>query len=124
MPDPIPDSATDPAAHLPLTPMLFNVLLALGRETMHGYGIIQTYEQMTEGRETLLPGSLYSAMGRMVKQGMIEETAPPAGEGSGGPARRYYRVTAFGHAVAQAESRRMERLLGVARDRLPAKGGG
>lgn len=104
--------------------MLFNVLLALGRETMHGYGIIQTYEQMTEGRETLLPGSLYSAMGRMVKQGMIEETAPPAGEGSGGPARRYYRVTAFGHAVAQAESRRMERLLGVARDRLPAEGGG
>lgn len=114
----------DLQAHLPLTPMLFNVLLALGHETMHGYGVIQNWERMTEGAETLLPGSLYSAMSRMVKSGMIEETEPPAGEGSGGPARRYYRATEFGHALAHAESARMERLVGVARTRLQAGSGG
>ncbi len=34
---------------------------------------------------------------------------------SGGPARRYYRRTSFGRAVARAESERLRALLDVAR---------
>jgi DNA-binding PadR family transcriptional regulator len=112
-----------PEDHLPLSPRLFHVLLALGRETLHGYGIIQAFEAQTDGKETLLPGSLYSTLGRMVEAGMLEEVAPPPGETSGGPPRRYYRATAYGISVAQAESERMERLLVLARAKRMASGG-
>jgi DNA-binding PadR family transcriptional regulator len=102
---------------LPLAPQFFHVLLALADDTLHGYGIIQAFEGMTSGRETLLPGSLYAALGRMVDAGLIEEVAPPAGTASGGPARRYYRVTRLGRAAARAESDRLARLLALARSR-------
>ncbi|MGD2071302.1 MAG: helix-turn-helix transcriptional regulator [Gemmatimonadota bacterium] len=111
-----------PEDHLPLGTQTYHVLLALGEGTMHGYGIIQSFEEMTEGRETLLPGSLYGTLGRMVDGGMLEEVDPPEGETSGGPKRRYYRVTAFGRAVARAEAERMARLLEVARARRWAPG--
>ena len=106
-----------PEEHLPLSPRLFHVLVALGEETLHGYGIIQAFESLSEGRETLLPGSLYSVLGRMVEVGLLEEVDPPPGEKSGGPPRRYYRATAYGKSVALAESERMERLLAAARAR-------
>lgn len=106
-----------PEDHLPLGTQTYHVLLALGDGTLHGYGIIQTFEAMTDGRETLLPGSLYGTLGRMVDQGMLEEVDPPSDESSGGPSRRYYRTTAFGRAVARAEAERMARLLAVARER-------
>ena len=104
----------DPQTFLPLGSMPFSVLLALGDGTMHGYGIIQAHERNTDGRETLLPGSLYSALGRMAEQGLLEEVAAPADAESGGPARRYYRVTALGASVARAEAERMSRLVALA----------
>lgn len=109
--------APRPQDHLPLGTQTFQVLLALGDETMHGYGIIQSFESMTEGAETLLPGSLYGTLGRMVDAGMLAEADPPEGESSGGPRRRYYRVTDFGRAVAAAEAERLSRLVSAARAR-------
>lgn len=102
---------------LPLAPQTYHVLLALGDETLHGYGIIQSFEELTGGAETLLPGSLYAALGRMVQDGVIEEASPPRHESSNGPARRYYRMTASGRAAARAESARRARLLELARAR-------
>ncbi len=106
-----------PQDHLPLGTQTFQVLLALGEETLHGYGIIQSFEAMTEGRDTLLPGSLYGTLGRMVDGGLLVEVPPPPGEISAGPERRYYRVTDFGRAVATAESERLSRLVSAARAR-------
>lgn len=112
-----------PEDQLPLSPRCFHVLLALGEETKHGYGIIKAFEILSEGRDTLLPGSLYSTLGRMVDAGLLQEVDPPPGEGSGGPPRRYYRASAYGKTVARAESERMARLLSVARDRKLAPKG-
>jgi DNA-binding PadR family transcriptional regulator len=109
--------------NLPLPPQLFHVLLGLGQDTLHGYGIIQAFEALMEGRETLLPGSLYGTLSRMVNAGLLEEVDPPPAQTSGGPPRRYYRATGYGKAVARAESERMERLLAVARARKLAPGG-
>jgi DNA-binding PadR family transcriptional regulator len=112
-----------PEDQLPLSPRFFHVLLALGEETKHGYGIIKAFEILSEGRDTLLPGSLYNTLGRMVDAGLLQEVARPAGEDSGGPPRRYYKSTAYGKAVARSESERMARLLSVARcRRLAPKG--
>ncbi|HSR41918.1 MAG TPA: PadR family transcriptional regulator [Longimicrobiales bacterium] len=102
---------------LPLPPQTYHVLLALGDRTLHGYGLIEAFEELTEGRETLLPGSLYATLARMVEEGLLVEVDPPADATSGGPRRRYYRMTDFGRSAALAESERRELLLRSARAR-------
>lgn len=110
-------------ASAPLSPPVFHVLLALGDEVMHGYGIMQRFEELTDGADALLPGTLYATLSRMVESGLIEEKEPPEGDRSGGAPRRHYRVTDRGRAVAAAESERMRRLVQVAhlRDLLPGE---
>ena len=104
----------DPATLIPLKPSTYQVLLALGDESMHGYAIMQAVKEMTNGSETILPGTLYAALARMVDEGLVEERES-AEDASGGPPRRYYRRTAFVRAVARAESERLRALLEVAR---------
>lgn len=104
----------DPAALIPLKHSTYRVLLALAEDELHGYAIMQALSDMTEGRETILPGTLYAALARMVDEGMIETVKQPAGEGSGGPRRHHYRRTVFGRAVARAESERVRALLDIA----------
>ena len=101
----------------PLSPPVFHVLLALGDDVLHGYAIMQRFEEITRGTEQLLPGTLYVTLARMVEQGLIEEARPPAGEQSGGAPRRYYRLTARGRAGGRAESERLRRLVQVAKER-------
>src|SRR5215510_12618056 len=108
--------AKDPNTLLPLKPSTYQVLLALGDgESLHGYAVMQAITEMTGGRETILPGTLYAALARMVDEGLVEESEPRADESSGGPPRRNYKRTAFGRAVARAESERLRALLDVAR---------
>jgi DNA-binding PadR family transcriptional regulator len=106
--------ARDPETLLPLKHATYQVLLALGDEPLHGYAIMQAVSAMTQGQEKILPGTLYAALARMVDEQLVEESAPRDRDPSGGPARRYYRRTAFGRAVARAESERVRALLDVA----------
>ncbi len=65
----------DPAALLPLKRATYQVLLALADgESLHGYAIMQAVAAMTDGRETILPGTLYAALARMVDEGLVEES--------------------------------------------------
>jgi len=106
----------DPATLIPLKPSTYQVLLALGDgDSMHGYAIMQAVKEMTNGSETILPGTLYAALARMVDEGLVEEREISSEDASGGPPRRYYRRTTFGRAVARAESERLRALLEVAR---------
>ena len=102
-----------PEELIPLSPPVFNVLLALGDSAMHGYAMMQGLEAKTGGAETLLPGTLYATIARMVDGDLIEECDPPADASD--RRRRYYRITSFGREVAVAESSRLERLLAIAR---------
>ena len=121
--------ARDPEALIPLKHATYQILLALSeQESMHGYAIMQAVAAMTDGRDTILPGTLYAALARMVEDKLVEESvhsttqsprrggpaAPGGADPSGGPPRRYYRRTAFGRAVARAESERLRALLDVA----------
>jgi DNA-binding PadR family transcriptional regulator len=103
----------DPSSQIPLKHSTYRVLLALADgQLMHGYAIMQAVSEMTDGRETILPGTLYAALARMVDEGLVEERE--ADDPSGGPRRRYYRRTSFGRAVARAESERLQALLDIA----------
>lgn len=103
-----------PDTLLPLKHSTFRVLLALADGELHGYAVMQALSEITGGRETILPGTLYAALARMVDDGMIETREGPADDSSGGPKRRYYRRTEFGRAVARAESERLRALLEIA----------
>ena len=104
----------DPSTFIPLKHSTFRVLLALADDELHGYAIMQAVAEMSEGRETILPGTLYAALARMVDEGLVEEREGPD-DPSGGPKRHYYRRTTFGRAVARAESERLRALLDIAR---------
>jgi DNA-binding PadR family transcriptional regulator len=105
----------DPEALLPLKQATYQILLALGDEPIHGYAVMQAVSAMTDGRETILPGTLYAALARMVDERLVEEAPPQQPDPSGGPPRKYYKRTKFGRAVARAESERLRALLDVAR---------
>lgn len=110
-----PRPPKDAAALLPLKQSIYRVLLALpDGESLHGYAIMQAVSEMTQGRETILPGTLYAALARMVDEGLVAAQDAPDGDPSGGPARRYYQRTEFGRAVARAESERLRALLDIA----------
>ncbi len=105
----------DPTSLLPLSPPVYHVLLACGDKALHGYAMMQTFEQLTGGAEQLLPGTLYATLARMVESGLLEEVPPPSADADA--RRRYYRVTSFGRAVAAAETDRLALLVDVARAR-------
>ena len=107
-------NSNDPTDLIPLKHATYQVLLALADDQLHGYAIMGALTSITGGRETILPGTLYAALARMVDEGLVEKIPAPATEASGGPRRRYYRRTPFGCDVARAESERLRALLDVA----------
>ena len=110
----MPRKPNDIDARLPLKHSTYRVLLALADSEWHGYAIMQAVAEMTDGRETILPGTLYAALARMVDEGLVEVRDGDDDDASGGPKRRYYRRTSLGRAVARAESERLRALLDVA----------
>jgi DNA-binding PadR family transcriptional regulator len=104
----------EPEALLPLSEPMFLILLALSDRELHGYGIIISVEDATHGGVRLRTGTLYTAIARMVDDGLIRETVSGPAEG-GDERRRYYRITRFGRAVARAEAGRLARLTALAK---------
>lgn len=90
-----------------------HILVGLGDETMHGYGIMLAIEEMTAGQVQMAPGTLYTTIKKLLAAGMIEEVE--AGVGGLDERRRYYRTTGQGRAFATTELRRLSPL--VARGR-------
>jgi len=99
---------------LPLPPATFHILLAVASEDRHGYAIIQDVDARTDGELHLSAGTLYRSIARMVEQGLIVEVAKRR-TAADDERRRYYRITAFGTAVARAEMRRLTQLVRLAR---------
>jgi len=100
----------DPGTHLPLSPHSFQILLSLLDRELHGYSLIKDIQERTGGEMVLGTSTAYAAIKRMVQDGLLEEAEPPPADISGGPRRRYYRITDFGRQVARAEGLRIRRL--------------
>jgi DNA-binding PadR family transcriptional regulator len=102
-------------AFLPLTPVAFEILLALADGEQHGYRIMQEVNARSGGAVTLHAGTLYRALARLLEQALIEEIAERPSEDD--ERRRYYRLTERGIAVARAEANRLAGQLAAARAR-------
>lgn len=100
--------APQPVSFLPLTPVAFEILLALAGGEAHGYAILQEIERRSDGRLSPHAGSLYRAIARLVEDGLIQELDERPDPASDDERRRYYRLTALGRAVAAAEAVRLE----------------
>lgn len=101
----------DVGSLLPLTARVFYVLLALAEEERHGYAISKAVESMTDGNVRLTPGSLYP----LVHQMLIDEWIAPAADDETDSRRRRYKLTVRGRRIAQAEARRLDELVRMAR---------
>jgi DNA-binding PadR family transcriptional regulator len=95
----------------PLTPALFNVLLALSDGDKHGYAILKEVAEQTAGEVQLSTGTLYGIIKRLLADGLIVEVRRRPAVIDDDQRRRYYRLTEEGRAVAVAEATRMEKLL-------------
>ena len=56
------DTLQNPEDFLPLTPAVFNILLALADSEKHGYGIMLEVEANTKGQVIMGPGTLYGSI--------------------------------------------------------------
>jgi DNA-binding PadR family transcriptional regulator len=103
---------------LPLPAATFHILLSLAEGERHGYALKREIAQRTGGKLSLGPGVLYGAIARMIDQGLIEESDDRPDPHLDDERRRYYRLTAFGRKVAQAEAARLRELVALAAGRF------
>src|SRR6185503_8846864 len=102
---------------LPLPPATFHILIAVADEGRHGYAIIQDIAARTDGALQMSAGTLYRSIQRMQEQGLIVESRRRPDPSEDDERRRYYQITAFGLAVARAETGRLTQLIKLARAR-------
>lgn len=108
----------DPAPYLPLTPAMFQVLVALADGEKHGYAIIKEVARRTEGKVQLRAGTLYAVVKKLADLQWIVESAARPDPALDDERRRYYRLTDRGRAVAMAEADRLEETVAQARAKL------
>ena len=99
---------------LPLKPLVFQVLLALGEGERHGWSLVREIQQRDD-RQRVLPANFYRTLRTMLADGLIQETNTRADEDA--RERRYFRLTPLGQHVAGLEARRLQDLVADARTR-------
>jgi PadR family transcriptional regulator PadR len=72
---------------------------ALSRDALYGYEMARHLADA--GLDTVAEGSIYPALGRLERAGLIEGFTR---SGSGGPPRKYYRLTASGRRTLATRS--------------------
>jgi DNA-binding PadR family transcriptional regulator len=107
--DSVKSSSVKPGDILPLSPVVFSILLALAASEKHGYAIMKEAALPEGGGVIMGPGTLYGSLDRMMRSGLVEETGLTDNE-----RRRYYRITKFGSEVFRAEAARLARVMSAA----------
>lgn len=82
------------------------ILKTLALLPLHGYGIAKRIEQVSGGVFKVTLGSLYPALQRLEKDGLVFAEWKPS---ENGRRARYYRLTAAGHKRLGAEQKEWER---------------
>ena len=98
-----------------LTPIGFEVLLSLMAGPQHGYGIKLDIEARTEGELSLGSGTLYQAIQRLEREGLI--AAVRGGRTVDARRGRSYQIQPGGRAAVRDHLRRLNRVVEYARAR-------
>lgn len=106
----------DVEKHLPLKPLVFQVLLCLADGDRHGWSLVRDVQQRG-GFGRLMPGNFYRTLRAMVADEFIEESDARPTVKSDDERRRYFRMTELGRQVAAAEAKRLEAAVLEARTR-------
>ena len=106
---PKPDRGTKP-----LTSANFYILFALADGEQHGLGVAAEIAERTGGDVELGPGTLYTAIQKLLNAGMIEESTNLPRKAKEDSRRRYYRITPAGRHALGAEAKRLARIVDAA----------
>lgn len=107
---------TDAQDELPLSPVSYQILLALAGKARHGYAILKAIER--QGGPRLGPGTLYAAIRRLEDGGIIGESDWRPDADLDDARRRYYELTPHGRATLRAETDRLQSMVRLARRQL------
>ncbi len=91
---------------LPLTETTFYILLSL-MEPMHGYGVMQKVEELSDGNVRIAAGTMYGAIENLSKNKFIK-TVP-----SKDKRRKLYQVTEDGKKLLELEAIRLKHCVNV-----------
>ena len=94
------EKSLDVVKYLPLTESTYYIMLAL-IEPLHGYGVMQKVEQISQGAVRLGPGTLYGALTTLEKQGLIVMVSEQE-------RRKSYTLTSLGRRVLLAQIDRLQ----------------
>ena len=99
------------------------VLRIVAAEPLHGYGIVQRLRQMSREALEVPQGSLYPALYRMEKRGLL---AAEWKTNESGKEAKYYRLTEAGREALEQQTESWKRLRGaidlILTGELPKKG--
>ena len=88
-----------------LTEAVYYILLSI-QTPLHGYGIMQNIERISNGRVRLAAGTLYGAISTMLEKEWIS-TIP----GEKDSRKKEYQITPLGKEIIKTEMRRLKELL-------------
>ena len=86
--------------YLPLSEATYYILLALV-EPLHGYGVMQKVEIISDGTVSIGPGTLYGAFTTLEKEGLIKMIKEEE-------RRKSYALTPKGREVLKEQIRRLQ----------------
>ena len=105
--------ADAPDRFLPLTHLLYAVLLSLAEDPTHPYELVKRIRERSDGKIDPGTGSFYSVLAQAERQGLIREAA------SGGDSRRHvYELAPLGRRVLAAEAERLAEQVKATRQAL------
>ncbi|ATP40575.1 PadR family transcriptional regulator [Solibacillus sp. R5-41] len=87
----------------PMTEAMYYVLLALMRPN-HGYQLMQSIAEVSNGRIKMGPGTLYGGLSRMQKDGLIVLSITDG-------RRKTYKITSVGEQALRLEYERLKSLI-------------
>ena len=88
-----------------LTEAVYYILLSL-TNPLHGYGIMQNVEQISNGRVKLAAGTLYGAINTLLEKGWIAALSEEKGS-----RKKEYLITEQGKEVLRLEIERLNELI-------------
>ncbi len=107
---------------LPMGEPAYFILLSLAAGSRHGYAVLKDAGELSGGRLLLSVSTLYTALGRLLEQGLIERVDTEEEPGPGLP-RKVYQITRQGLEALDEEALRLKALLDAYCRRIPDRNG-